>query len=182
MCIQWRIRLACAAAQFDQSLPCPQEEALCPSLPIDYEGRSYKDTDQTVRMYKPLRVFVVNIWAATWQNQQCGCASSEDSDQPGHLPSLIRVFAVRMKKPWVLSYPLSAQRRLWSDWADAHIDLSLCWAHTHFIGFVLSRLILFCRFCCAPTRYNNQFCKSAQLTLLSLPFHKRCFRKDLDNI
>ena len=24
----------------------------------------------------------------------------------------IRVFAVRMKKPWVLSYPLSAQRRL----------------------------------------------------------------------
>ena len=37
---------------------------------------------------------------------------SEDSDQPGHSPSLIRVFAVRMKKAWVLSYPLSAQRRL----------------------------------------------------------------------
>ena len=35
------------------------------------------------------------------------CTPSEDSDQPGHLPSLIRVFAVRMKKPWVLSYPLS---------------------------------------------------------------------------
>ena len=30
------------------------------------------------------------------------------------------VFAVRMKKPWVLSYPLSVQRRLWSDWA-------FCW-------------------------------------------------------
>ena len=40
------------------------------------------------------------------------CAPSEDSDQPGHPPSLIRVFAVRMKKAWVLSYPLSAQRRL----------------------------------------------------------------------
>ena len=39
-------------------------------------------------------------------------APSEDSDQPGHPPSLIRVFAVRMKKAWVLSYPLSAQRRL----------------------------------------------------------------------
>ena len=51
-------------------------------------------------------------WAATWQNQQSDCASSEDSDQPGHPPSLIRVFAVRMKKVWVLSYPLSAQRRL----------------------------------------------------------------------
>ena len=30
----------------------------------------------------------------------------------GHPPSLIRVFSVRMKKAWVLSYPLSAQRRL----------------------------------------------------------------------
>ena len=46
-------------------------------------------------------------WATTWQNQQNECAPSEDSDQPGHPPSLIRVFAVRMKKAWVLSYPLS---------------------------------------------------------------------------
>ena len=45
-------------------------------------------------------------------NQQNECAPSADSDQPGHSPSLIRVFAVRMKKAWVLSYPLSAQRRL----------------------------------------------------------------------
>ena len=36
----------------------------------------------------------------------------EDSDQPGHPHSLIRVFAVRMKKAWALSYPLSAQQRL----------------------------------------------------------------------
>ena len=65
------------------------------------------------------------LWATTWQNQQYGCAPSEDSDQPGHPPSLIRVFAVRMKKAWVLSYPLSAQRRLGSDWADA--AHSFCW-------------------------------------------------------
>ena len=51
------------------------------------------------------------------------------TDQPGHPPSLIRVFAIRMKKAWVLSYPLSAQRRLWSDWADPQADLSFCWAH-----------------------------------------------------
>ena len=74
-------------------------------------------------------------WAATWQNQQCECAPSEDSDQSGHPPSLIRVFAVRMKKAWILSYPLSAQRRLWSDWADAQADLNLRWAHSHFVGF-----------------------------------------------
>ena len=40
------------------------------------------------------------------------CAPSEDSDQPGHPLSLIRVSAVRLKQNWVLSYPLSAQRRL----------------------------------------------------------------------
>ena len=47
-----------------------------------------------------------------------------------------------MKKHWVLSYPLSALRRLWSDWADAQADLSLRWAHSHFIGFVMRRFIL----------------------------------------
>ena len=39
-----------------------------------------------------------HTWAASWQNQQNEFATSEDSDQPGHPPSLIRVFAVRMKK------------------------------------------------------------------------------------
>ena len=52
------------------------------------------------------------IWAATCQNQQSECAPSEESDQPGHPPSLIRVFTVRMKKAWVLSYALSGQWRL----------------------------------------------------------------------
>ena len=74
------------------------------------------------------------------KTNKMACAPSEDSVQPGHPPSLIRVFAVRMKKAWVLSYPLSAQRRLWSDWADAQADLSLRWAHTHFVSFVMSLL------------------------------------------
>ena len=47
------------------------------------------------------------------------------------------VFAVRMKKAWVLSYTFSAQLRLWSDWADAQADLSLRGVHTHFVGFVM---------------------------------------------
>ena len=37
---------------------------------------------------------------------------SKDSDQSGHPPSLIRDFTVRMKKAWVLRYPMCAQRRL----------------------------------------------------------------------
>ena len=73
------------------------------------------------------------IWAATWQNQQCGCAPSNDSDQPGHPPSLIKVFAVRMKKAWVLSYPLSAKRRLFRlgwcpGWSKPSLGAhSFCW-------------------------------------------------------
>ena len=51
------------------------------------------------------------IWDAAWQNQQ-NDVRLVDSDQPGHPPSLISVFAVRMKKQCVVGYPLSAQRRL----------------------------------------------------------------------
>ena len=69
------------------------------------------------------------------------CVPSKDYDQPGHPPSLIRVFTVCLKKTWVLSYPLSAQRTLWSDWANAQADLSLRWAHNPFVGFVMRRLI-----------------------------------------
>ena len=54
------------------------------------------------------------------------CVPSEDSDQPRHPPSLIRVFAVRMKKHWDLSYPG------WSVFAGR-----TC----HFVGFVMQQLI-----------------------------------------
>ena len=89
------------------------------------------------------------FWVSSWptfepphdKTNRMACAPREDSDQPGHPPSLTRVFAVRMKKAWVLSYPLNAQRRLWSDWADAQADLSLRWAHSHCVGFVMRRLI-----------------------------------------
>ena len=73
----------------------------------------------------------------------------------GHPPSLIRVFSVRMKKAWVLSYPLSAQQRLWSDWADAQTDLSVRWAHNHFTGFVMRWLIRVLRH--GPSRLFHSF-------------------------
>ena len=38
---------------------------------------------------------LIHVWATTWQNQQNECVPSEDSDQPGHPPSLMRVIAVR---------------------------------------------------------------------------------------
>ena len=49
-----------------------------------------------------------------------------------NIRSVWSVFAVRMMKAWVLSYPLSAQWRLWSDWVDAEAESlpgeqSFCW-------------------------------------------------------
>ena len=75
------------------------------------------------------------IWAASWQIQQNGMCTQRRLDQRGHPPSQIRVFAVRMKKAWVLSYQLSAQWSLWLDWADAQADPSLRWAHISFCWF-----------------------------------------------
>ena len=45
------------------------------------------------------------------------------------------VFTVGIKKPRVLSNPLSVQWRLWSDWVDAQADLNLCSAHIPFCWF-----------------------------------------------
>ena len=50
----------------------------------------------------------------------------------------------RLRSAWV-SAGLGAQRRLRSDWADAQADLSLRWAHIHFVGFVLRRLLFLCK-------------------------------------
>ena len=49
----------------------------------------------------------------------------ENSDEPGHPISLIRVFADRMMKPFNDCLSKSAQRRLISDWAESKADLSL---------------------------------------------------------
>ena len=48
-----------------------------------------------------------------------------------------------LRCPHEESYPMSAQLRLCSDWADALADLSLRWTHSHFVGFVISPLMRF---------------------------------------
>ena len=58
------------------------------------------------------------------------------------------VFAVRMKKAGVLSYPLSAQRSLWSDWADAQANLSSLGAQS------------FCCFCHEVAQVRFYICES----------------------
>ena len=75
------------------------------------------DPDQTVPeadlgLHCLLRSACPKIELPHDKTNKMACGASEDSDQPGHLLSLIRVFAVRMKKAWILSYSLSTQQRL----------------------------------------------------------------------
>ena len=77
--------------------------------------------------YLQTRIWIPSLmqfmkWAAAWQNKQNDLWAQQR----------LRVFGVRMKKHWALNYLLSAQWRLWSDWAD---DLSLRWAHMSFHWF-----------------------------------------------
>ena len=115
-------------------------------------------------------------WVPTTCEPQC-----DKTNKMACLPSLIRVFAVRIKKAWVLSYPLSAQRRLWSDWMDAQADLSLRWAHSHFFCFVKRWLMCFCIWW-IPTAlfYGNYSYPSIiiKIPTLSVPLSKKkgtCF-------
>ena len=71
-----------------------------------------------------------------------------------------------MKKAWVLSYPLSAQWRLWSDWADAQADLSSLGAHSfcwfcHVVAHIYLQhsppSVLTCCFNLTPITYYKYF-------------------------
>ena len=80
------------------------------------------------------------------KTNKMACVHSEDSDQPGHPPSLIRVFTVHMKKAWVLSYPLSAQRSL------IRLGRCQCWSLLGAQSFCWfsheAAQILYCRWIC----------------------------------
>ena len=75
----------------------------------------------------------IKIWAASCENQQNGMCAQQRLRSAWHLPSLIRVFTVGVKKPWVLSYPLSAQWRLirlggCPGWSESSLGAhSFCW-------------------------------------------------------
>ena len=66
-----------------------------------------------------------SAWVSAQSDQSLHCALSEDSDQPGYPPSLIRVFTVRSKGSQGPKLSFCGQRRL----ADAQAELSHRWAH-----------------------------------------------------
>ena len=76
----------------------------------------------------PLSADKAHIWVASWQNQQnVMCAQQRLGS------ALIRVLAFRMKNAWVLSKPLSAERKLirlgeCPGWSESSLGAqSFCW-------------------------------------------------------
>ena len=103
------------------------------------------------------------------KTNKIACVPSEDSDQPGHPPSLIRVFPVCMKKAWVLSYPLSAQWRLirpggCTGWSDSSLG-------AHAILLVLS----WGRSCCTGAHEYSQCFGMEYANQLWCSFHYRAY-------
>ena len=86
-------------------------------LKVPFSGPQMQKRFHIHKEQGPLCVFIYMSRDMT-KPTKCVCAqrrlrsawASAQSDQG--LRSLIRVFAVRKKKAWVLSYPLGAQRRL----------------------------------------------------------------------
>ena len=114
---------------------------------------------------------VVSIWQLSrgmTKTNKMIYAPSEDWDQPEHPPSLIRVCAVRLKQNWIQSYPLRAQRRLWSDCVDAQADLSLCWAQRSFCCCCC--VFFFCVFFCHEAA-QNAFSSSLNIQHIYISSH-----------
>ena len=86
---------------------------------------------------KEVTIWVLNELPHDKTNKMA-CAPSEDSDQPGHPPSLIRVFAVRVKKAWVLYTH-------WAHSEDSDQSGRMLKLIGVFSGWTVTLLILSCR-------------------------------------
>ena len=84
------------------------------------------------------------IWAASWQNQQNDCVHSQDSDQPGHPPSLISECLLCTQ--WVAKDP--SFRHADSEDSDqtGRMPRLIClrWAHMPFCWFCHELAHLLC--------------------------------------
>ena len=79
----------------------------------------------------------IKIKPAHDKTYKMACASSGDSDQPGHPPSLIRVFAVRMKQAWDLATHWAHSEDADQTGRMPRLNWSLRWVHMPFVGFVV---------------------------------------------
>ena len=100
-----------------------------------------------IHLFKFSKMFIL-LWL--WNepghsiSYQTACAPSEDSEQSVHSCCLIRVFTRHSVGSLGSNVSSGGQRRLWSDFADAQVSLSLRWSHVHY-----------CRKCCVPTEISS---------------------------
>ena len=99
-----------------RSIPGPATSVYW-AIQVDNASHEHKpvNTDKRITISREGNAFLYTALIELFEPQhdktnKMTCVPSEDSDQPGHPPSLIRVFAVSMKKPWVRSFPFSTQR------------------------------------------------------------------------
>ena len=126
-----------------------------------------------IKQYRPrslIRTYTVchlfYIWAGTWQNQQSERAPSEDSDQPGHPPSLI---SLRCPHEETLGPQLPTEHtaktliRLgrcpgWSEsWLGAHSFCCFWHVVAHFLN-------IFWMHCCMLKSSCSNFCTITSMT------------------
>ena len=94
-------------------------------------------------------------WATAWQNQQIDLCAQRTLRSAW----ACAVFAGCLKKAWVLSYPMSAQRRLWLDCTDAPADLCVRWAHMSFRWFCHALAQIFLPQSVRESEYRKVCCK-----------------------
>ena len=94
------------------------------------------------------------------------CAPSEDSNQPAHLPSLIRVFTVHSMGSQGPKNSSCGQRRLWSDWADAQTDLHCLWQHRSFCWFCRAAAQILCHRHNISTKLSHNIVRLIILTFV----------------
>ena len=85
---------------------------------------------------------VCPVWSAAWasaQSDQSSLCAQWVAKDPSflHADSHVHLAVYFVQDPSFLH----ADSEDWSGWADAQADLSLRWAHTYLVGFVMSRLI-----------------------------------------
>ena len=95
-----------------------------------------KHCRMTFLSYIRISNFHSHLDRQTTKNNEMTHACIADSDQPGHLHPDWSVFAVRIKEPWIISYLLSAQQRLWSDRADVQLIRVFAGCAGNFVGLV----------------------------------------------
>ena len=142
-------KYACAAIKWDKRA-APLPEASCSPLYCVTEQRRLWWDCMNAKVH--LSLHCSPMWQVPFKHGLAHLSCDTTNPTKWHvrpaktqinlgIPPVWSVFAVCMKKAWILSYLLSTQRRLWSGWADSQADPSLCWMHMPFCWFCALKIL-----------------------------------------